>query len=847
MTKMQRIIWATALLSLAKANVIINEIADKGTSDVCNGEDWIELYNGGATEVNLGAENYVLHDDKGMLSSDVFIFPQNTILAAQDYLVLCTGQKLSSEESDIEILDPMSPQFGIGGGDTITLLRVQTIGNATLAPGTVFSTARNGDTYEVVSVVALPNTDDDFDVTYSLNIETGEYNYTSTPTPGAPNVITPVLTQEEKNAQWKEELKAQSDEGIQFFNMDDAGLPVADGMEDVVDLLFTMEEADYAYMMANETYEMYRPFQSGVLAKTDGTVISTIDTPGRIRPKGQSTLFMSACTGTETFPLQVELGDGETFYGMEKFFLRNHMGDFSYNRDWAYNRMLARFGLPFLRTRKARVYVNGNLHGFYTVMEAPDQDYVFHRNFPDFDPQSYALYKVKSYSFDCGIYTHEEIAIAEARMDETSTPPYAFQRGEHKTPVEELGMMGTDQCIDNYNEQLWEHDYIDVILAWLRYDKSCEDMIMGEDLIDRDLGTKDYNKEMREFITKDYSQEQKCDEGCTNTDLKERVDTENWLKSFAFYAVTANSDSPLINGNNFYLAQSGAENSGGVGGWKFVPYDFNLPNVVYCHDDLCNSRLAHWSIARPTCTSLEQNNLAGPLLTDETLHARYLEYVREFTETVYANEEFIEQIQAHAAAQKEYVLPDFWSFFGAFYDKELTPDSAKWDEEDDRFPLLPFMKARAEDVRAQLKAIDEATYPRGPFVGINGDNEPLEACPDWRSEEADQSACPGGCNYRGCEQPDWTIPSYCDEEKGICVHGDYDERCRGVEDEFGYIGIEDTPDGRKTWCRYTKGVPVKVAECPAVGAFLEDAAESSGVRASFVFSALIALVAVLVH
>ena len=66
---------------------------------------------------------------------------------------------------------------------------------------------------------------------------------------------------------------------------------------------------------------------------------------------------------------------------MEKFYLRNHFGDPSYVRDWSTHRMLRRFGLPYLRTRTAKLYINGEYTGLYSLMEAPDQDYVFYRSF----------------------------------------------------------------------------------------------------------------------------------------------------------------------------------------------------------------------------------------------------------------------------------------------------------------------------------------------------------------------------------------------------------------------------------------------------------------------------------
>lgn len=839
----QRFLLAATLLSSVAGNIIINEVADKGTSDVCNGDDWIELYNAGLEPVDLSAQNYVLHDDKGLKSDDAFIFPSETVLGSQDYLLLCTNQNIETDEEGIKLADPASPQFGISGDDTISLVRIQVVGNATLDSTASLSTGRNGDIYEVVSVVSLPNTDDAFDVSYAYDFNTGEYNYTSTPTPGAPNVISGILTQEQKNAEFKAKLQAQNDEGIRFFNMDNDGLPVEDGMPDVLDLSFTMSEAAYLNLTTNKTHELYQQFESAVLSDTDGNELLTFSEPGKIRSKGQSSLYMSECLDTDTFPFQVRWGGEETLYGVETVYLRNHIGDYSFMRDWAYNRMLARFGLPHVRVRKARVYINGNLHGFYSLMEAPDQDYVFARGFPDFDPEAYALYKIKSFAFDCGSYTRDEIAIAEKRLSETNTPPYAFQRGAHRPMVEKFGLMGADECIENYNKDLWETDYYDVVLAWLRYDRSCEDMLLEEKLIDQDLGTKGYKKEMKEFITTDYSQEQKCDEQCQNTDLAERVDVQNWLKTFAFYAVTMNSDTPLINGNNFYMGMSGAENYGGVGGWKLVAYDFNLPTVLYCHDELCNSRMVHWSIARPTCTSLEQNNLVGPLLSDETYHAQYLEYVRQFTEEVYGNPEFVAQLQEHAAAQQKFVMADFWSFFGAYYLKELTPDSANWEEEDSRFPLLPTMKARTEDVRAQLAAIDGGTFPRGPFVGVQGDNEPWEPCADWRLAEVNQTACPGGCDYAGCHNSDWVVPSYCDEEKGKCVHGDYDAQCQGIYDDYQYLGMEEN-----TWCRYTKGLPVKAMECPAPGAVPAQEVEStsSGTSVfSLIGAVLVGLVSIL--
>jgi len=838
----------------ALPEVIINEISDKGTSDVCDGDDWVELYNPSSISIDLGAELYVLHDDKGLESEESFAFPPGSVLEATSYMLLCTektapvdGADTMSSTGTQEMPDPMSPQFGIGGNDIISLVRIRrTSANGTNNMGSTafgITQSRNGDIFDIVSRVELPNTDDAFDVTYALDPATGRYNYTSTPTPGAENIISRLLTSEERNAQLKAALKEQNDLGTAFFGMDDRGYPIENAMDTVLDLDFTMSAGDYEYLLENKTYEEYRPFQTLSVNTTDGTQILSLDTPGKIRSKGQSSLFLSTCVDTLTFPFQVEFSNNATLYGMERIYLRNHIADNSYMRDYSYNRMLARFGLPHTRARKVRVTINGNLHGFYTLLEAPDQDYVFHRSFPDFDPKNYALYKIKSFGLECGSFTPEEIAKAEERIDEVATPPYAFERGEHRDKPPVYSIFEIDQCLETYDETFWVRDYEDTILAWLRHGKSCTDMLLETGLIDRDLGTNNFKSEMEEFIRIDFSDEQRCDVGCTNSNLKNRVDQENWLKTFAFYAVTMNSDTPLINGNNYYLAQSGSENNGGVGGWKIVPYDFNVAEVYDCHDQVCNERLVHWSIARPTCTSLEENNVAGPILTDEGLHSQYLEYVREFVNTIYGNQSFVEELQEHAAAQAEYVLDDFWSLFGAFYSLELSPDTTNWKDEVPHFPLLPTMKARTEDVLAQLAAIDAGTYPRGPFVGVNGDNEAWEPCADWRLTEPNTTACPSDCNYEGCDMPDWTVSSYCDEETGKCIHGDYDEQCRGVYDNTRYVGMQDTEDGRKTFCRFSKGVPVKAMECPAIGAVQ---VESSTARLAYVVaSTVVGLLSVL--
>jgi hypothetical protein len=113
-----------------------------------------------------------------------------------------------------------------------------------------------------------------FDVSFALDNEADgtTYNYTATPTPGVENIITRVPTR-------KERLVAQNAAGIDFFNMDDRGLPVPTGMAAMMDLHVTMDEVEYQALMQNASYQMYSPFTS---ARVVTTKTSAADAVGKI-------------------------------------------------------------------------------------------------------------------------------------------------------------------------------------------------------------------------------------------------------------------------------------------------------------------------------------------------------------------------------------------------------------------------------------------------------------------------------------------------------------------------------------------------------------------------------------
>jgi hypothetical protein len=155
-------------------DVAITEVADKGSSGACAGEDWVEIHNSGGTAADL--TNYTLHDDNGPGHANALTFAGTTI-AAGEYLLQCRNADFA---------------FGIGGDDTVSLRD---------ASGQMLSTTGQlGDSGA-------------FNTTWALDGET--WGYTIVATPGAANTHTPpadLLGYEAQNAL-----------GTDFFGVNDDG------------------------------------------------------------------------------------------------------------------------------------------------------------------------------------------------------------------------------------------------------------------------------------------------------------------------------------------------------------------------------------------------------------------------------------------------------------------------------------------------------------------------------------------------------------------------------------------------------------------------------------------------
>jgi len=777
----------------------INEVSDKGTSNTCNGEDWIELYLDGSTNKNSNGTSstfdltgYIIHDDKGPDDEDAFTMKNGTMLISGEFLLLCLG----GEDASI------SPQFAIGGDDQITLLD---------ASGSIISTT--GPLMDRGEV----------DVSFAFDDTTKTFVYTSTPSPGTKNIMT-LLPEIETVEEMRARLVAQNEMGTMFFDMDGDGLPVEGGFDDIVDLRMEVDPLLWEQMYEDQSYEIYSSFISATVTEMDNEdlVLLNLPSPGRFRPKGQSTLFVGTCMN-KSVPYAIDFDHTDatqTLFGVQRGYLRTHYGDPSFVREWAQHRMLARFGLPHLRTRKVRYFVNGDYVGLYGFLEAPDQNYVFQRSFPAFDPDYYGLYKIKTFTLNFGDFNQGQ---AEARMNDTSTPPYAFERGEHRAKIPVLE--NSEECFGGFIQNFIFTEFGDVDLAYVRAVAADNTTTRGsflveQGLFDSDLGDKSLDDSMALFYDKHLGINACIDPECSNSDLEDDVDVTNFLKNFAVMACLLNHDSPLGNGNNYYLAQTSSTDTK----LKMVQYDHN--NImsdlaaIICGED-CFKHLINWSIERPTCLALETNQLVGPLLTDKALHSQYIEYVREFTQSIMMNQSFVDQLHSHLNAISTEVLKDSYNDSADKFHLELDQNSDQWVDYYNGtmtylgsayIPFLPAIKARSADIMKQLDAIDKGNVPPRDLDDIKF----WEVCVNWKSEGPPESACHENCFYDGCYFNSFMPPTVCDEERGVCVHGIIDPSCEGVEIGEGPVGMENfIGTDKQSFCWYADFIgPIRMVDCP---------------------------------
>ena len=80
--------------------------------------------------------------------------------------------------------------------------------------------------------------------------------------------------------------------GTKIFNMDGKGIPVVGGLDAVIDLRMEMDPEVWEKMHKERSYKIYSSFLSATATAKDDpeNVLLSLNSAGRIRPKGQSAL-----------------------------------------------------------------------------------------------------------------------------------------------------------------------------------------------------------------------------------------------------------------------------------------------------------------------------------------------------------------------------------------------------------------------------------------------------------------------------------------------------------------------------------------------------------------------------
>jgi len=657
----------TVVMSISKAlcEVHLNEISMKGSPGACNGADWIELVNTGPT---VDIANYKLCDDKGCEHANAYVFPSETIITVGEYKLLCYNDTFV---------------FGIGSSDTVTLNDPN---------GLVI------DSSGVLGGIGI------FNQTWARTPDiTGNFRY-SNPTPGEPNSNNPTDIVEPLD------YISQNRLGDAFFGLTSDG--TRSSVQPVVEIHLQMEEFEFFFMIENSSQEVYMDADFTYVSANENFTLSS---KVRIRPRGYSTLFVAECLGLKAMPFLIDFDKydrRQNLFGVSKAYLRNNVLDNSFGlKEWTMHRMLAEFNLPFLRTRHITLTINGEYLGLYLFMEAPDQEHIFARSFPSYNPLEYQLYKVKVFSMGMAC---QDINWMTSSPCTPSTEPYEWEHGSH---IRQTAMQGEFfECLNSFFQIKYGQLVEDNCRAWNIYQsngKTCGQMQVEEGLVDRDLGTEDGDARMESFI----------DNNINNRDLASVVDVDQWLKNIAVYAVTQTHDSPLGGGNNWLIA-----NSGDGRGWKIVQYDHN--NMASAATvDQCAAELIDWSIAYPIMNGFDYNRFFGPLLCNEEYFSQYLTYVAQFN-LIFTDPTLIEEIEALASSLLPYVnqdpLASLWMGMGADFALQLSADAASpyggWQAPGN--PLLAVMRARGESVTSQLQNLEETMC-----------NDPPNCFPEWSSSQ----------------------------------------------------------------------------------------------------------------
>ena len=419
--------------------LIINEIVAKAKAidnGNAQGYDWIELYVSGTESINLGDYSLIDDDTEELqplpaitlapgefytlyATTDESLDVTNKVafkLGSSDSVSLFKGDDLINklEWNKGEALygfsyghfpdatgeaQSLTPSFN---ATNITATRGPLVINEVLAKDANggndwFELYNNGSTSINLSLYSIIDESDDIDAVALPNISLAPDDYVriyaTTEDPGANYAAFKLGSSESLSL-------ILNDETVDYLEWDDSDAPEAysygaypDGAwrsstlipsleasntlasafntETVENIYIEMSNDDWSDMITNALDEEEHVASVSYL----GVNLENIS----IRTKGNSSLSAVANSNGERFSFKLDMNEyvsGQKLLNLKKLNLNNNYKDPTYMRETIAYNLMREMGVPAPRTSYANLYINGELHGLYTLVEQVDGEFL---------------------------------------------------------------------------------------------------------------------------------------------------------------------------------------------------------------------------------------------------------------------------------------------------------------------------------------------------------------------------------------------------------------------------------------------------------------------------------------
>ncbi|MFZ5967239.1 MAG: CotH kinase family protein [Bacillota bacterium] len=201
--------------------------------------------------------------------------------------------------------------------------------------------------------------------------------------------------------------------------------------DSVKDIYIEIAEGDWKSILEDPMAEEYK----SATVTVDGVTLENVG----FRTKGNLTLRSVAGSDSERYSFRIKLDkyvEGQNLLGLDEFVVNNMYADPSYMREYLSYEALKEIGADVPLATFTNIYINGELYGFYLMVEAIDDSFL-ERNFAD---DSGNLYKQEQgstlqYAEDSN-YDKSELKSGE---DESKTDLKNFIKVLNEMPEGEKG------------------------------------------------------------------------------------------------------------------------------------------------------------------------------------------------------------------------------------------------------------------------------------------------------------------------------------------------------------------------------------------------------------------------